>query len=101
MCIHEVFNIALVLVKTPILGQEESSLIKKMGNSGQRKQSPLQWAPRPRERLSLVNFKAGSTMQKGNGARWEQNRKEERLFFNKLILKKKHTQLRNHTTWNR
>lgn len=45
ICIHEVFNIALVLVKTPILGQEESSLIKKLGDSGQRKQSPLQWVP--------------------------------------------------------
>ena len=81
MCIHEVFNIALVLVKTPILGQEESSLIKKMGNSGQRKQSPLQWAPRPRERLSLVNFKAGSTMQKGNGARWDRASKARTLDF--------------------
>lgn len=27
-------------------------------------------------------------MQKGDGARWEQNRKEEKLFFKKSNLKK-------------
>lgn len=74
-------NIALVLVKTTILGQEESRPIKEM--MGNCSEEALWRAPRPRERLSLVNFKAGSTMQKGNGARWEQNRKEERLFFKK------------------
>lgn len=65
MCIHEVLNTALVWVGTTVLGREESSPMEEVtGNSGQRKHSPLWWAPRPRERLSLVHSRAGSTMQK-------------------------------------
>lgn len=45
--------------QTTVLGQNEGSpAVETMGNSGWRKLSPLQWAPRPSERLSLVNWKA-------------------------------------------